>query len=135
MTKLLRPRLYLPDQRVLAKDKPSIELYFVASGAVRILLPDNTHVELGTGEFFGELHLLGQQTAGFEVRSLGYSKLLCLPAKAFNTLLEQDPDLRAHIESVAKQRLRAIEVWQAQQTASGTAAPKDLVSASPNTSA
>ncbi|PRY98376.1 sodium/proton antiporter (CPA1 family) [Jezberella montanilacus] len=135
VTKLLRPRLYLPDQRVLAKDKPSIELYFVASGAVRILLPDNTHVELGTGEFFGELHLLGQQTAGFEVRSLGYSKLLCLPAKAFNTLLEQDPDLRAHIESVAKQRLRAIEVWQAQQTASGTAAPKDLVSASPNTSA
>jgi len=123
VTKLLRPRLYLPDQTVISKNKPSPELYFVASGAVRVLLPDDTHVELGNGEFFGELNLLRQQTPGFEVRSMGYTKLLCLPAKAFNTLLDQDPDLRRHIEAVAKQRLRAIEVWEAQQTASKTVTP------------
>ena len=118
VTKLLWPRLYLPDQIILAKGRPAPELYFVASGAVRVLLPDNTHVELGTGEFFGELSLLGQPVEGFEVRSMGYSKLLCLPAKGFNALLLQDNDLRVHIESVAKQRLRAIEVWQAQQATS-----------------
>jgi CPA1 family monovalent cation:H+ antiporter len=123
VTKLLRPRLYLPDQTVISKNKPSPELYFVASGAVRVLLPDDTHVELGNGEFFGELNLLGQQTPGFEVRSMGYTKLLCLPAKAFNALLDQDPELRRHIEAVAKQRLRAIEVWEAQQTASKTVTP------------
>lgn len=115
VTKLLKPRLYLPDQLILSKDKPTTELYFVASGAVKVLLPDGTHVELGTGEFFGELYLLSQQRFGFEVRSLGYSKLLCLPAKDFKALLAHDDDLRARIEAVAKQRLRAIEVWQAQQ--------------------
>jgi CPA1 family monovalent cation:H+ antiporter len=116
VARLLRPRLVLPGQLILGKDKPTTELYFVASGAVSVLLPDGTHIELGTGEFFGELYLLSQNRIGFEVRSMGYTKLLCLPARDFKALLSHDDDLRLRIESVAQQRLRAIEVWQKQQT-------------------
>ena len=79
-------------------------------------MPDGTHIELGTGEFFGELYLLSQNRIGFEVRSMGYTKLLCLPARDFKALLSHDDDLRLRIENVAQQRLRAIEVWQKQQT-------------------
>jgi CPA1 family monovalent cation:H+ antiporter len=60
----------------------------------------------------------------FEVRSLGYSKVLCLPAKDFDELLGQDPKIKAAIELVAKQRMRALEVWRAHHT---TNPPTDAI--------
>lgn len=117
VTKMLKPRLFLPDQLIWGKKVPPFGLYIVASGAVTILLPDDTHVELGSGEFFGEMYLLDHDVPeNFEVRSLGYSKLLCLPAKDFDELMAQDPAIRSAIELVAKQRLRALEVWRSTQS-------------------
>jgi CPA1 family monovalent cation:H+ antiporter len=110
--KLLRPRLALPDQRVLPKERGGEEMCFVASGAVAVHLPDNTTVELGSGEFFGELALLGESELSPEVTSLGYSKLLMMSARDFRALLARDADLRERIEKVAHQRRRAIEVWR-----------------------
>jgi CPA1 family monovalent cation:H+ antiporter len=116
VTKMLTPRLFLPDQLIWGKKAPPFGLYVVASGAVTILLPDGTHVELGSGEFFGEMYLLNHDLPeNFEVRSLGYSKVLCLPAKDFDQLMLQDPAIKEAIELVAKQRLRALEVWRAYQ--------------------
>ncbi|KCB48369.1 putative Na+/H+ antiporter [Bordetella hinzii 1277] len=110
--KLLKPRLALPDQRVLAHGRHGQEMCFVASGAVVVQLPDNTTVELGSGEFFGELALLGDEHINADVRSLGYSKLLMLSARDLHAVLARDADLRERIDKVVKQRLRAIEVWR-----------------------
>ena len=113
VAKMMTPRLFLPDQLIWGKKLPPFALYIVASGAVKVLLPDHTHIELGSGEFFGELHMLTDEKFDeFEVRSLGYSKLLCLPARDFEALLSRDPALRESIELVAKQRMRALEVWR-----------------------
>jgi CPA1 family monovalent cation:H+ antiporter len=126
VTRMLKPRLFLPDQLIWGKKVPPFGLYIVASGAVTILLPDGTHVELGSGEFFGEMYLLDHDVPeDFEVRSLGYSKVLCLPAKDFDELLKQDATIKAAIELVASQRMRALEVWRAQQPNLGSVA-KDL---------
>jgi CPA1 family monovalent cation:H+ antiporter len=117
VSRMLKPRLFLPDQLIWGKKAPPFGLYIVASGAVTILLPDGTHVELGSGEFFGEMYLLDHNVPeDFEVRSLGYSKVLCLPAKDFDELLGQDPTIKAAIELVALQRMRALEVWRAHHT-------------------
>ena len=110
LTRKLRTRLALPNQLIQGPAKSYPALYFVASGAVSMLLPDNTHVELGSGEFFGELYLLNQEADQFEVRSLGYTKLLELSARDFKSVLVSDAQLRHAIEGVAKQRLRALEV-------------------------
>jgi len=59
----------------------------------------------------------------FEVRSLGYSKLLCLPVRDFEALLSRDPALRESIELVAKQRMRALEVWRSQPSAAPSTTP------------
>jgi CPA1 family monovalent cation:H+ antiporter len=113
VTKMLTPRLFLPNQLIWGAQLPPFGLYIVASGAVTVLLPDGTHAELGSGEFFGELALLSaEKIEGFEVRSLGYSKVLCLPAKSFNDLLARNAGLKEKIERVAQQRLRAIQVWR-----------------------
>lgn len=110
--KLLRPRLALPEQRILAHGRHGQEMCFVASGAVEVHLPDGTTAELGSGEFFGELALLGDEHINADVRSLGYSKLLMLSARDLRALLARDPDLRERLDKVVKQRLRAIEVWR-----------------------
>ena len=112
ISKLLKPRLALPDQRVLTQGRHGEEMCFVASGAVAVHLPDNTLIELGSGEFFGELGLLGEQQITPEVTSLGYCKLLMLSSRDFHALLARDEHLRERIQVVAKQRLRAIEVWK-----------------------
>ncbi|UOD50600.1 cation:proton antiporter [Orrella daihaiensis] len=114
LTRKLKTRLTLPNQLIQGPNKPNPSLYFVASGAVSVLLPDATHIELGSGEFFGELYLLNQDATEFEVRSLGYTKLLELTAKDFKSMLANDDGLREAIEAVAKQRLRAIEVGRAE---------------------
>ena len=117
VTKMLTPRLFLPDQLIWGQQQPPFGLYIVASGAVVVLLPDGTQAELGSGEFFGELALLSaEKIEGFEVRSLGYSKVLCLPAQSFNDLLARNAGLKEKIERVAQQRLRAIQVWRDYQT-------------------
>ena len=129
ISKLLKPRLALPDQRVLTKGRHGEEMCFVASGAVAVHLPDNTMIELGSGEFFGELGLLGEQQIAPDVTSLGYCKLLMLSSRDFHALLACDEHLRERIQVVA-QRLRAIEVWkqfsqasQAEAAATPVAAP------------
>jgi len=78
VTRLLKPKLYLPGDLVMSPGMPNVALYFVASGAVSLDLPDGTSVEFGSGEFFGEVYLISSEKPEFEVRSLGYSKLLVL---------------------------------------------------------
>lgn len=112
ISKLLRPRLALPDQAILTRGRHGLEMCFVASGAVEVRLPDGTTVELGSGEFFGELALLGEQDVVLDVHSRGYSKLLMLSLRDVDALLARDADLKDRVQLVAKQRRRAIEVWK-----------------------
>src|SRR3546814_10786288 len=76
------------------------------------LLPDETTVEVGNGEIFGERAMVAGTEFEARVTSLGYSRLLMLLEGDFDTLLERDPALREKIDIVVKQRLRALEVWQ-----------------------
>ena len=110
--KLLKPRLALPDQDIDSHFGRSRAMYFVASGAVVVHLPDHTTIELGTGEFFGEIALVSGKEFPVKANSLGYSRLLMLRAGDFDALLARNPALREKIEGVAKQRLRALEVWR-----------------------
>lgn len=57
-----------------------------------------------------------------DVTSLGYSKLLMLSARDFHALLARDEHLHERIQTVAKQRMRAIEVWKQYSQAAAAAA-------------
>ena len=115
IAKHLKPRLAFPEELIVRVGQLPTSMYFVASGAVSILLPDSTHVELGSGEFFGELQLLGHDVGPFEVRSLGFTKLLELSAKDLKIALEHDDQLRQTIEQVGNERFKALQTWRNQQ--------------------
>ena len=112
VTRMLKPKLYLPGDLVMGPEAPNIALYFVASGAISLDLPDGTSLELGSGEFFGEMYLISSEKPEFEVRSLGYSKLLVLGAKDFRSLTLNDKALSDEIERVGQHRLAAYEMWR-----------------------
>jgi len=112
IARLLKPRLAVPGQVISMQPGRSKSMYFVASGAVSITLTDGTQVELGSGEFFGEVALFDGQEFEARVESLAYSQLLLLSERDFNVLLGGDPGLKERIETVARQRLRALQVWR-----------------------
>ncbi len=103
---LLRPRLVIPDEVVVRAGERGDAMYFVASGAVTVKLPGRS-IELGSGDFFGELALLRGQPRNADVVALGFCKLLVLSARDLRPLLDRDRHLRERIESVAAERLAA----------------------------
>ncbi|MFV0283487.1 MAG: cation:proton antiporter [Castellaniella sp.] len=110
--RVLKPRLVMPGQAIPTRFGRSRAMYFVASGAVVLDLPDGTTAELGSGQIFGEMALAMGNDFQARARSLGYSRLLMLLERDFKRLQEQYPMLREKIDLVVRQRLKAIEVWQ-----------------------
>jgi CPA1 family monovalent cation:H+ antiporter len=104
IARLLKPRMTLPGDPIVRRGQRGDAMYFIASGAAAVLIPGKP-VELGSGEFFGELALLTGQPRNADVVSLGYCRLLELSSDDFRDLLAGDADLKRAIEAVAEERL------------------------------
>jgi CPA1 family monovalent cation:H+ antiporter len=103
LARMLRPRLAVPDEVVVHKGERGDAMYFISSGAVEArILP--TPVQLGTGDFFGELALLVADRRTADVVALGYCQLLSLSARDLHRLFGSEPALRDQIHAVAMAR-------------------------------
>lgn len=85
------------------RGEPAHAMYFIASGAVQVELP-NQSVELGEGQFFGERALLHGTARSATVRAVRATKLLSLEATDLGALMERHPELRQRIEAVERER-------------------------------
>ena len=101
---LLRPRLVLPDEKVIAKGETGDAMYFVSTGALEVEIGDSP-IRLGSGDFFGEMALVHDAPRNADVNALSYCQVLRLSAREFRTLMESQPDLKETIERVAAERL------------------------------
>ncbi len=79
VARLLKPRLALPNERIVHQGEVGNAMYFIASGAVEVAL-EKDRVRLGTGDFFGEMALILRRPRGADVIALGYCNLLELRA-------------------------------------------------------
>jgi monovalent cation:H+ antiporter, CPA1 family len=100
---LLRPRLALPNDRIIHKGERGDAVFFIASGAVEVILPDR-RVRLGSGEFFGEMALLSGGTRRADVVALTYCQLLVLRRSDFEQFMKENPAARTTINRVAEDR-------------------------------
>ena len=78
-------------------------VYFIASGAVEVLLPAR-RVRLGSGEFFGELALLSGRPRQADVVALTYCRLLVLRRSDFERFMKANPEARDTIRQTAEAR-------------------------------
>ena len=104
IARLLKTRMTLPGDPIVRRGQRGDAMFFIASGAAVVLIPGKP-VELGSGEFFGELALLTGQPRNADVVSLGYCRLLELSSRDFQDLLAGDADLKRAIEEVAAGRM------------------------------
>lgn len=102
--RMLRPRLALPGETIVQRGGRGTEMYFIAAGAVDVVLHAGL-VRLDTGNFFGEMALLSDQRRNADVVGVGYCHLLVLRRSDFRRLLRARPGLREEIERVAAARV------------------------------
>jgi CPA1 family monovalent cation:H+ antiporter len=103
LARMLRPRLAVPDEVIVRRGERGDAMYFLSSGAVEVrILP--TPVQLGSGDFFGELALLVADRRNADVVALGYCQLLSLSARDLHRLFGTEPALRDQIHAVAMAR-------------------------------
>jgi CPA1 family monovalent cation:H+ antiporter len=100
---LLTPRLALPGEPVVRRHARGDEMFFIASGAVEVVLQAG-RVRLGTGDFFGELALLTGRPRNADVVALGYCRLLVLRRDAFDRFLGAHPELVETVRRTASER-------------------------------
>jgi CPA1 family monovalent cation:H+ antiporter len=100
---MLYPRLALPDERLVRRGDNGDEMYFIASGAVEVVLGPG-RVRLGTGDFVGELALITRQPRAADVVALGYSQLLALRREDFQRFLRSHPEMMETVRRIASER-------------------------------
>jgi monovalent cation:H+ antiporter, CPA1 family len=100
---LLRPRLAIPNERIIRKGDPADGVYFIASGTVDVILPGHG-IQIGSGAFFGEMALLGGRPRQADVVAVTYCQLLVLRRSDFEQFMRENPDAKAAIVRVAKAR-------------------------------
>jgi CPA1 family monovalent cation:H+ antiporter len=101
--RLLRPRFTVPNERIIREGDRADAVYFIASGTVEVVLPGQ-HVQLGSGDFFGEMALLTRLPRSADVVALTYCRLLMLRKADFERFMAENPEARAEINRVADAR-------------------------------
>jgi len=109
VARMLRPRLAVPDEAIVRKGERGDAMYFISSGAVEVRILPNP-VQLGSGDFFGELALLVAERRNADVVALGYCQLLTLAARDLHRLFGTEPALRDQIHAIAEARTAAAEI-------------------------
>ncbi|MBI1212918.1 MAG: cyclic nucleotide-binding domain-containing protein [Alphaproteobacteria bacterium] len=103
LAQMLTPELFLPGERIIRAGDKGDRMYFIASGVVDVLVAPNP-VRLKSGDFFGEMALLTDNPRNADVVSAGYTNMLELRRRDFETLLRANPDMKQNIERVAQAR-------------------------------
>jgi len=104
----LRSRLVAPGDRVVTRGERGFEMYFIASGALEVRLAPEP-IKLKTGDFFGELAILGparRRTA--DVAALGFCRLLVLRRRDVMKLVARNQDVAEKIRHAAATRAQAV---------------------------
>jgi CPA1 family monovalent cation:H+ antiporter len=101
---MLKSSFTLPGEEVISKGETGSEMYFISSGCVQVELDDQV-VQLGSGDFFGEIALLAEVPRTAHIRSLGFCQLLRLERSDFLPFLNDNPELKTRIEVVAAERM------------------------------
>ena len=108
----LRPQVYSPGDYICKKGEPGREMYLVRSGRLQVIQEDTEAViaTLYEGSYFGEISILNLSDTGnrrtANVRSEGYSELLCLSKEDLLEALAEYPEARKLLEARGRRLLR-----------------------------
>jgi CPA1 family monovalent cation:H+ antiporter len=100
---LLQPDFIDPREKIISTREIDYAMYFVSSGAVTIKMAKRK-IELGSGDFYGEMALINNKPRNAGVIADTYCDLLVLPKKYFQKLMDNNLKLKAVVYDVVMQR-------------------------------
>ncbi|MEQ9814998.1 MAG: cation:proton antiporter [Azospirillaceae bacterium] len=106
ISRLLRPRLTVPGERIITRGERGDFMAFISSGAVEVSRDDHRY-RLGRGDFFGEIAILTGRRRQAHVDAIAYSQLLILQGRDFRRFAKTHPEARQKIREAAGERLEA----------------------------
>jgi CPA2 family monovalent cation:H+ antiporter-2 len=93
-----------PGERLIRVGDKADMVYFISIGQVEVII-NGYRVNMGSGEFFGEMALLSGQPRSADVTALDFCELLTLSGRDFRELLRRYPGMRGPIDGIAKERV------------------------------
>ncbi len=100
----------LPEGRVVARQGTSGEEFFVIiDGTVRIERDGDHLRDLGPGDFFGELAMLGKVPRTATATAVTPCRLLVVGHREFNSLLSSYPSIQGAVLHAVAQRIAGLE--------------------------
>jgi CRP-like cAMP-binding protein len=111
---LFQERKVKPNTTIFSEKMPAEALYIVKSGKVKISVMEGEGdeiglLELGPGDFFGEIALIQESSRAVTARAEGAVEVIMLTRRDFVALLDLDPRVGAKI-TLAIARLLAMRV-------------------------
>jgi hypothetical protein len=104
----LKPRVYVPDEKIFRVDDRADGLYFIQSGDVEIIARDGKKVAtLSDGAFFGEIALISDRPRSATARAHSFCDVYMLERAAFERVTAAYPEFRHHVEEIMNQRKAA----------------------------
>lgn len=102
--KLLRAQKAEKGTIIARRGEAAHSMYLIVDGAVEIKLRHG-HVQLGEGDFFGEVAALRQSRRSATVIALRPTRLLALDASDLRSLMDREPQIAARVWDAARTRL------------------------------
>jgi CRP-like cAMP-binding protein len=100
----------LPEGRVVARQgATSDEFFVIIDGSVRCQRDGKPLCDLGPGEFFGELAVLGEMPRTATVTTTSPSRLLVVGHREFHALLSKYPTVQGAVLKSVAQRISVHE--------------------------
>lgn len=102
----LRVKEYRPEEAIIRKGDPGINLFIILDGKVEVLGDDGITITfLETGEVFGEMSLLSGDPTTATIKAVEGTKVLYISGKHFRKLLNQFPVLQNYFSNLLARRL------------------------------
>jgi voltage-gated potassium channel len=112
---MLADRVDVPAGTVIARQgELAHEFFVIVAGTVEVTRDGHFVTELGAGDFFGEIALVGDPHRTATVVTTSYVELAVLGRREFRTMIASFPDIAATVLGTASRRvvasLRAVEL-------------------------
>ena len=98
-----------PGRLVCRKGDSANELYVIEEGTAKVVRDEQYLDELGPGDFFGEMGLLGDSPRNAHVLATTPMTLMILSGAALRELQREEPELARRISSTIEQRRHWLE--------------------------
>jgi len=93
------------DVRLIGEGSSGYSFFILTQGSAVVTTNDGAHADLGPGDFFGEIAILGDGRRTATVTTTSPSQLLVMFGTEFRRLQEAHPDIAGRIEEAMRQRV------------------------------